>query len=191
MEENKMTVSDFIKIYDEDMSKNKIAAKSSLTIKPYISYSEKVNTMNALVTTVNMNEDIVQVNSPVEYVLYVKTIINMYTNINVSTDNGFDDFDALNSRGLIEFIFNLIPEKEIKEFDRVLEMCRNDLMMNNYEIHSFINNLYYRIKSDSTAITIPLIELINEAKQKLGEIDADELAKAIQALSAISPLINE
>ena len=191
MENNKMTVNEFVEIYDKDLSKNKTVAKSAVKIIPYISYGMKINLAQSLVNTVHITDGIVQLNTALEYALYVATVFNTYTNISVKTDNGFDDLDILNSNGLIEFVFSQIPEKELKEFNSVLEFCRNDLMTNHYEIHGFINDLVDRIRNDSQAITVPLAELIGVIKDKIEGVDEETINKAINALADLYPLVNQ
>ena len=146
MEKN-YTVKEFIEKYDKlatDAQRKSFI--NQIKVIPYISYALKQVSANKIVKTTSTDENgNINIRSSARYVFYVYNIIETYTDIKMSTENVIGEFDSLNERGLIEEIFEKIPEKERNEFKTVLDMELNDFMTNYYENHAFIEKNITRI----------------------------------------------
>lgn len=178
-----ITVEELVKIYDEDKSANKKDFFNRIKVEPYVSYFQKVSMAHRIVNATSLRDGQVELDSPTKYVIYCRAMIDMYTNIQITekTESDVDDnavgalmaaeFDALNSRGLIEKIFSIIPEKERTEFNTVIDMVSGDLMTNKYEPHAFVNDILAR-----------LMGVLNVLADAADNINVEELSKALGAI---------
>lgn len=117
----------------------------------------------------------IQVNSCTRYVLFVYTVIQIYTNINMDSAKMLDEFDLLNREGLIEQIFGRINEKELQEFNKVVQMTFDDFMLNNTTPQSFISNQVQRITDVLGVMLKPIID-------KLSNMSEEELQKSVDKI---------
>lgn len=149
-----ITVENLVKLYDEDKTADKKNFYSQLKIETYIPYERKIAIAEAIFNAgFDVTEEKSKINSPKKYFFYCLGVINAYTNINVTlaSDEDIDpiilanlmyaEFNAMNSRGLFEIIFSKIQEKELTEFNTVLDMVSNDYIENNYSFHGYVDNL--------------------------------------------------
>ncbi len=119
----------------------------------------------------------IQVNSCTRYILFVFTVIQTYTNINMDHAKMLDEFDLLNKEGLIEKIFEMIPKKEIDEMNKVVEKTYDDFMTNYYETHSFIANQVQRATAVLSVVLKPLAEKISAMDEKEIQKSVDKILK--------------
>ncbi len=119
----------------------------------------------------------IQVNSCTRYILFVFTVIQTYTNINMDHTKMLDEFDLLNKEGLIEKIFEMIPKKEIDEMNKVVEKTYDDFMTNYYETHSFIANQVQRTTAVLSVVLKPLAEKISAMDEKEIQKSVDKILK--------------
>lgn len=104
-------------------------------------------------------------NSPLQYFLFIITLIKNYTDIELNDDALFEDFDALNERGILKRIIAAIPEDEYVEFNTVLNMCIDDLMENERSVVGFLDN-----KSEIARVLLSsLDEYVNKMENEDGE----------------------
>ena len=146
---DKISVSEFVKEYNA--CTNETARKNylkKLDITKYLSYEQKIVIASRIVEATSRDQDgtdRVVINSPMRYVLYVFSVLSSYTNLDMGTTMSLEHFNALNQYGLIEKIFALIPEKELAEFQKIVEMTFDDFMTNYYEAHNYINSVLEKI----------------------------------------------
>ena len=107
-----ITLENVIKLYDEDKSADKKNFFSQIKVEDYIPYLTKVEIANRIVEATCVKDGFVKMDSPTKYMIYCRSIIDLYTNIKFAekADENEDDntlgllmvaeFDALNSRGL-------------------------------------------------------------------------------------------
>lgn len=175
-----ITVTEFIAQYNKLEGKAKeIYLKSSLT-KTYMNYLDKVSIAQTIVTLscINQKNKTIEICSAKRYVLSVMFLINSYTNICIDFDKVYEDFDALNKNGLIELFMNnstgfeIIPTKELAEFQMILDMTMNDFMTNKYESHNFFIELAEIITSalnDKMDSIIPFLENITKTTKNINK----------------------
>ena len=161
-----ITVENLVKLYDEDKSADKKNFNAQLKVEKYIPYERKVAIAEAVFNAGRDNVDGKEIfNSTRKYFFYCLAVINTYTNIKVTLGGNDDEdpiiianlmyaeFNEMNSRALFELIFKLIPEKELNEFNTILDMITNDYIENNLSVHGYIDNLINSLINVATIIS--------------------------------------
>ena len=156
--------------------------KDNLHIKTYLPFLTKVTLADKLakVTTLDKDTGNVNVKSDANYLLFCRTIIEQYTDLQVETEGFYEEYDLLNESGLLDKIMQAIPEKEISEFKMLCDMKQKDIITNQYEIHSYISNQVTRF-GELIGVTLkPIMEKISEQLGNMDEKDIDKIAKALE-----------
>lgn len=166
-----ITVENLVKLYNEDKTADKKNFYSQLKIGEYIPYMQKVEIARKIFEATCMVDGRVVLDSPIRYLMYCRTIVDLYTNIKFTEKNPeienddmlgvvmMAEFDALNSLGLFEVIFAKIPEREINEFNTILDMVSNDAMTNKAGVYGFFSDMVDRL----TAVVNALAEITKDA----------------------------
>ena len=177
--EKTLNIEDMVKEYTS--TTNEVARKmfmEKIQIEPYISYSSKIIYASRIIESTSWDPDNkrIEVNSPIRYILYVYTLLLLYTNIDVHNEGMLAEYDALASAGLVEKILDKIPEREKKEFDTVLKMVGDDYYTNHFETHAYIDSLIDRLRNIVENFLTPISEDIVSGLNKL---DAGQFEKAL------------
>ena len=159
--------------------------KSKLKTEKYLPYADKLafaeNIVNhssyAMIKEdgVLKKTDRIALNSPMRYILFVMTVVDKYTNIEVNFKNIMPDFDALNFNSLIEVIFERVGDKETAEFNTVVEMVLNDSMANKYQFKNYIDDTLLKV-TRLVKKCAPLIDNITSKLDSMSEEDVDKLS---------------
>lgn len=159
--------------------------KSKLKTEKYLPYADKLTLAENIVNHssyamikedgVLKKTDRIALNSPMRYILFVMTVVDKYTNIEVNFKNIMPDFDALNFNGLIEAIFEKVGDKETAEFNTVVDMVLNDFMANKYQFKNYINDTLSRV-SGLVEKCAPLIDNIASKLDNMSEEDVERLS---------------
>ena len=159
--------------------------KSKLKTEKYMPYADKLALADNIVKSSSYamvkedgklkQTDRIAFNSPMRYILFVMTVVDKYTNIEVNFGNIMPDFDALNFNGLIEVIFEKIGDKETAEFNTVVDMVLNDFMANKYQFKNYINDALSRA-SGLVEKCAPLIDNIANKLDSMSEEDMEKLS---------------
>lgn len=179
-------VKSFVEEY-EKCSNNEDKAKflkSKLKAEKYMPYADKLTLAENIINHssyamvkedgVLKQTDRIALNSPMRYILFVMTVVDKYTNIEVNFKNIMPDFDALNFNGLIEVIFEKVGYKETAEFNTVVDMVLNDFMANKYQFRNYINDTLSKV-SDLVEKCAPLIDNISNKLDSMSEEDIEKL----------------
>lgn len=174
VKEDIMTVAEFVELYENDKTKGKTEVAKKLKITPYLDYEVKISLADNIVTHANVDKDTgnVVLNSPLRFVFFVFTIVNKYTNVRMGAGDMLGDFNALNSRGLVEYLMKQIPEKELSEFSTVVDMVCDDLIANKTEIHAFVNNII-----DSLA---ELMNAFSDIGEQFKDVDFEKVLSQLE-----------
>ena len=152
--------------------------------KEYVPYEKKADYAKAIVqASYYMDEKmadgsthrVLHVDSVAKYMLTCMAIVKLYTTIECSNNEGkmLDDFNKLNQAGIIDMIIQHVDQRELKEFNMIIQMTCDDTMTNEYENHAFIRNQVERFGELVGVTLIPFIkqldigkiqEIINEIK---------------------------
>ena len=190
-------VKSFVEEYEKqlnDADKAKFL-RSKLKTEKYMSYADKLTTAENIVKSSSYamvkedgklkQTDTIALNSPMRYILFVMTIIDKYTNIEVNFKNIIPDFDALNFNGLIEVIFEKVGDKEIAEFNTVVDMVLNDFMANKYQFKNYINDTLLKVYK----MVEKCAPLIDNIVNKLDNISEDDVEKLSGLLGKVTKFI--
>ena len=184
-----MTIKEFCENYN-NMATQQLKEqyiKDNLEITPYVSFVTKDALINNLlkITMFDKETGNVKVNSSAEYLLKTRIFVEQYTNLTVETEGFFEEYDELKKSGLFNILFigdgekdipPMIPFEEMAEFNHLLEVKKNDVLVNKYEIHSFITEQVERFKALGETTLTPLADVINK---KLDSLSNDDLRKIL------------
>ena len=159
--------------------------KSKLKTEKYIPYADKLTLAENIINHSSYamikedgklkQTDRIALNSPMRYILFVMTVVDKYTNIEVNFQNIMPDFDALNFNSLIEIIFEKVGDKETAEFNTVVEMVLNDFMANKYQFKNYIDDTLLKV-SGLVEKCAPLIDNITSKLDSMSEDDVEKLS---------------
>ena len=146
-----MNIADFIKEYEARKSndtKNALVEKHVLKDK-YVNYENKIDLCKRIADTANHVEingkKMFQRNSASQYMLYMMTLMNQYTDLNctISGANTVSDFNLLDKYNLFETFTSKMPATEIAKFDVIMEMVIDDMIENERNVVSVMNNMSF------------------------------------------------
>ena len=156
----------------------------NLHIKTYLPFLTKMTLADKLakVTTLDKDTGNVNVTSDVNYLLFCRTIIEQYTDLQVETEGFYEEYDLLNESGLLDKIMQMIPEKEITEFKMICDMKKSDLLQNKYENHAFIADQVERFGTLIGITLKPVLEKISEQIENMSEEDVEKFTNKFEKL---------
>ncbi len=182
MSENaKITVTEFVTRYNS-LKSNDVREKyaESMIIKDkYVDYLVKQKYAQDIISISCLdNKGHIKINSCKKYMMYINTLLTLYTNIEMSEKNCVAEFDMLDRENLIDTLLKYIPEEELGKFDTIMQMCYDDFMTNNYEIHAFITKTADDVINSMAAIVSPLVD---EVMKDLNGLSAEEIKSLAEA----------
>ena len=154
---------------------------NNLHIKTYLPFLTKVTLADKLakVTTLDKDTGNVNIKSDVNYLLFCRMIVEQYTDLQVETEGFYEEYDLLNESGLLDKIMQMIPEKEIAEFNTICDMKKSDLLQNKYENHAFIAS---QVERFGTLIGVILKPVLDKLATELENMDEEKITKLSKAL---------
>lgn len=148
----------------------------------YIPLEQKANVAKAIVDSSYWKEEKFgdevtkkfYVDSVANYMLKCMAMIDLYTDIERQKADGkmLDDFNTLNGSGILDLIIQNIDQRELKEFNMVIQMVQDDTISNEYENHAFISN---QVERFGKLIGISLAPVI-------AQMDAEKIKQIIDGL---------
>lgn len=182
MSENaKITVTEFVTKYNS-LKSNDVREKyaESMIIKDkYVDYLVKQKYAQDIISISCLdNKGHIKINSCKKYMMYINILLTLYTNIEMSEKNCVAEFDMLDRENLIDTLLKYIPEEELGKFDTIMQMCYDDFMTNNYEIHAFITKTADDVINRMTAMVSPLVD---EVMKDLNGLSAEEIKSLAEA----------
>lgn len=159
----------------------------TIKVNNYVSYMTKIDEATKIVNASsyqavvdengNYKSKNIRISSPIRFALTMMEIIDLYTNISVDITKFLEEFDALNSLGVIEKIIAKIPESEITEFNTVVSMVYDDFIINENEIHRFIESQVSRLANVLNFITKASEPALEKIAEKVSSIDDSDIEK--------------
>ena len=166
--------------------------KNKLKTEKYMPYEDKLTLAKNIINHSSYamtkedgklkQTDRIALNSPMRYILFVMTVVDKYTNIEVNFGNIMPDFDALNFNSLIEIIFEKVGDKETAEFNTVVEMVLNDFMANKYQFKNYIDDTLLKV-SGLIEKCAPLIDNITNKFDSMSEEDVEKLSSLLEKVT--------
>lgn len=124
----------------------------------------------------------VQVNTPVQYLLICRAIVENYTDLEIEDTSFYKEFDALQENGIMDKIICTIPNDELKNFEAIVNMKREDILYNHGTVKGFISDKVERIAMISSTVLKPAMEKI---ATELQNMDDDKIMKLSDRFSKV------
>ena len=179
-----MFIKNFVESYSNFATQNlkDDYLKDNLEITTYVPFVKKVTYAASLAQNTMIDKDTgnVRVSSESNYLFFVRSIIELYTDLEIENNAFYDEYDLLNESGLLDEIMQMIPEKEINEFKMLCDLKREDILTNQYETHSFISDQVTRFGELIGVSLKPLLEKISDQLDNMDKNDLDKIAKALE-----------
>ena len=160
---------------DED----KDAFLKQTIITTYVPFIEKTDACMKIINDSWYKKDEItekkrlHITSPATYVLYTVVIIKKYTSLEIDfKGNIFEQYDLLNNGNYLGMLMSYIPENELTEFRRVLEMVQSDVMENEYYAPAYLTE---RINDISTALGATVLPAIEQLGNMIENLDEDKV----------------
>lgn len=165
-----MKIDMFLKLYESKQtpeSKEKLVADHVKNIQ--VKYSDKVDRAGIIakhsyyekqVGADGVEREVFRQNSAAKYMLYYLTLVDLYTDLEIDFKKSLDTFEKING-SILDTIISYIDDRELKEFQTLLEFACDDILTNEYEMHSFVRNQVDRFGTLLGNIIAPAIEQLN------------------------------
>ena len=155
---------------------------NNLHIKTYLPFLTKVTLADKLakVTTLDKDTGNVNVKSDVNYLLFCRTIIEQYTDLQVETEGLYDEYDLMNESGLLDKIMQMIPEKEIAEFKMICDMKKDDIIFNQSTPKAFVNQQIERITNIASVALKPVLDKLATELENMDDEKITKLSKTLE-----------
>ena len=181
-----MFIKEFVESYSNFATQNlkDDYLKDNLEITTYVPFVKKVTYAASLAQNTMIDKDTgnVRVSSESNYLFFVRSIIELYTNLEIENKAFYDEYDLLNESGLLDKIMQMIPEKEIAEFKMICDMKKSDLLQNKYENHAFIASQVERFGTLIDITLKPVLEKISEQIENMSEEDVEKFTNKFEKL---------
>lgn len=137
----------------------------------YVPFEKKADIAKAIVDNSYWRDEefngekkkILHVDSIANYMLKCIAIIDFYTDIERQKGDGkmLDDFNTLNESGIFDLVIQNIDQRELKEFNMILQMVQDDVIANECENHAFISQQVERFGKLIGAALSPVISQLD------------------------------
>lgn len=135
-----MTVQDFVNKYQKAKDAEKAKILKEIEIKTYIPFAEKVVHSEAVLSqSVKRVNNVLQLQSARRFLVFVTSIVKLYTNLEVNKEKPHEDYDLLRESGLIDLIREKIGD-DLEEFTTVFNMTWDDMVYNENNWRMFIGS---------------------------------------------------
>ena len=143
----------------------------------YIPFEQKVAVAQAIVDncywknekTVDGNDNrVLHIDSISKYMLTYMAVVKLFTDIECHTGEGkmLDDFNILNSAGILDLIIDNVNQKDLNEFKKILELACDDIINNEFENHAYITKQVNRFVELFNVAIAPMISQLDISKIK-------------------------
>ena len=140
----------------------------------YVPYEKKADVAKAIVNNCywrTVKDDgkehkELHVDSVAKYMLTCISLVDLYTDIERQKGDGkmLEDFNTLNGSGILDYIIQNVNQRELKEFNMVLQMTCEDIITNEYENHAFITKQVNRFGDLISTSLTPILSQIDMNK---------------------------
>jgi hypothetical protein len=207
-----MTIKEFCEKYSgwATQSLKDDFVKDNLTIKPYLPFKEKLRLVESIVQPTvfkfeeyttdtgeikHRNSGQVKVDSISRQMLFYRSAIEKYTNLETSKDFG-EDYDVLKQSGVLYELFSnsedhksLIPVEELVELNRMVDMKVDDTLTNTYEIHGYISGQVERFGKLANIAINPFLDKLADAIDNLDDEHLQKLDNIVGKATGIFKVV--
>lgn len=179
--------------------------KENLEVREYVPFIEKCTAVERLInatmyqhenyidttdgSTKRRKTNNVKVNSLSQYLLFCRTVIEKYTNLEVETEGFYEEYDELKRCGLLdklmvgtETTLPLISVGEITELRSMVDMYRSDVIANYANPQSYIANQAERVSTIFSVTLKPVMDRIATAVENMDEKDIEKLTNKVEKM---------
>lgn len=168
----KLVITPYVPVLRKDALADIIARRTVFEYENYVAEDG---------TEKNRSTGNVKVNTFIGYMLFVRTVIAEYTNLEIDKEHFDQDYDALKISGLLNRLMggenSLIPCEEIAELNTIVDMKKNDLLTTESSIDVFVRRQIDRFKTLAKATLTPLANIV---KEKLDGLSEEDLGKIVE-----------
>lgn len=143
-----INVVDFIKKYNSIASAKLRENYFNETVKSvdFVNFEELEYLAEKLIEKSYVVEDgALMIDSCKKYLLYIFTVIDMFTNIEVHAESWIGEYNALDQNNLIEKITSAISKKVMTNFDTILKMKTDDVAFNCSNLPNYFNGVMKKL----------------------------------------------
>ena len=144
----KISVDGFLREYSVAAKQNGSAMETFIKkhiVTDYVDFLTKSVHCEYIVDATSYIKDgdkkIVKINSINRFMLFTMRLIDLYTDIEINSQNIVGDYDKLNKAGALNVIISAIPDNEYAEFSTILNMQLDDFRDNQYSLTALLYNL--------------------------------------------------
>ena len=181
-----MFIKEFVESYSNFATQNlkDNYLKDNLEITTYVPFVKKVTYAASLAQNTMIDKDTgnVRVSSESNYLFFVRSIIELYTNLEIENKAFYDEYDLLNESGLLDKIMQMIPEKEIAEFKMICDMKKDDIIFNRSTPKAFVNQQIERVSTILGVTLKPVLEKISEQIENMSDEDVEKFTNKVEKL---------
>lgn len=184
-----MNIRDFVKGYKRNATDNlkKKYVKDNLNAISYLNFNKKADMATRIISATCYEKDNegnntgnIYMNSSARYLLFILSLIDSYTNIDVDFSHIIEEYDALEENNLLGLFIgddnSIISIDEYNKCQAILNMALDDMVQNNLSTHAFIQNQIERFGTLVGHIISPIIGAVNN-------MDDSQFEKVIAMLS--------
>ena len=181
-----MFIKEFVESYSNFATQNlkDDYLKDNLEITTYVPFIKKVTYAASLAQNTMIDKDTgnVRVSSESNYLFFVRSIIELYTDLEIENNAFYDEYDLLNESGLLDKIMQMIPEKEIAEFKMICDMKKDDIIFNQSTPKAFINQQIERVSTILGVTLKPVLEKLATELENMDEEKIEKLSNKVEKL---------
>ena len=136
-----------------------------IIVNKYVPVEEKKarieNLIKATYYTGEGKDRTIHVDSIAKHVFTMITLIDLYTTIDVDYKNALEIYNSLKECGALDQIVPAMDTVELQEFKFLLDAACSDVMINEYEIHSYITKQVNHFSELFEKVVTPFLDKIN------------------------------
>lgn len=180
-----MTVKEFCEGYNKCVNqamKDRFVAEN-LEIKKYVPFLEKDATAHNLAFSTMIDEDgKTNIKSSFHYLMFTRSVIELYTNLVVEKPSFYEEYDLLISSGVMTCILEKIPKTELDEFKTYCDMAQEDLIGNTSDIYNYVDKQVDKLATVLDSFLSPIL-------LKIENINEDDMDNFVDKFSKLLSLI--
>lgn len=136
-----MNLEQFIEKFNSTNNKAKLIKDTLKT--EYVSYGEKITQCERIVKHSMYQDGKFNISTPVRFLLFEITIVELYLGFEIDSDNYMKQFDLIAQSRLCDYMLELVPD--IKVFQTVLKMMVDDCIANENNVLNYVNQKFNAI----------------------------------------------
>lgn len=194
----KITITKFVEEYENRATESlkDDYLKNTLEVKKYIPFVlkdalastianatcfEKIEKKDLDGNVTFENTGRIKLNSVARRLLFYRCVIEQYTNLKVETEGFHEEYDLLNSLGILDKIIQMIPERELGEFAQIVDMKISDTVSYYSTPQKFVSD---QVERFGTLIGVTLNPFLEKLTDQLGELDEEHIDKLAKIVAA-------